>query len=109
RNIGSSVGISIVQALLTEGTARAHAELATDIRPGNPVLQSLPPALSPDNPAGLALLNGEVTRQAAMMAYIDDFRIMMTITLVVMPLLLLIRRPAQARPASDEDIPEILE
>jgi MFS transporter, DHA2 family, multidrug resistance protein len=31
RNIGSSVGISIVQALLTHGMARAHAELAVDI------------------------------------------------------------------------------
>ena len=36
RNIGSSVGISIVQALLTRGTAEAHANLATFVTRGNP-------------------------------------------------------------------------
>jgi DHA2 family multidrug resistance protein len=92
RNIGSSVGISIVQALLTQGVARAHAGLSADIHYGNPVLRALPQMLSPDNLAGLAVIDIEVTRQAAMMAYVSDFRIMMTITLLTMPLLLLIRR-----------------
>jgi len=94
RNIGSSVGISIVQALLTEGTARAHAQLATDINYANPVLGTLPQVMSPGNPIGLALLNAEVTRQAAMVSYVNDFRLMMLITLVTMPLLLLIRKPS---------------
>jgi DHA2 family multidrug resistance protein len=49
RNIGSSVGISIVQAMLTSGTARAHAELASDITPGNLAFPSLPAALDPAN------------------------------------------------------------
>ena len=92
RNIGSSVGISIVQALLTQGVARAHAGLSADIHYGNPVLRALPQVLSPDNLAGLAIIDIEVTRQAAMMAYVSDFRIMMTITLLTMPLLHLIRR-----------------
>jgi DHA2 family multidrug resistance protein len=95
RNIGSSVGISIVQALLTEGTARAHAELAVDISSANPLLQTLPPAFDAATPAGLAALNVEVTRQAAMMAYVADFRVMMFITLATIPLLLLIRKGAQ--------------
>jgi DHA2 family multidrug resistance protein len=99
RNIGSSVGISIVQALLTQGMARAHAELAVDISTANPVLQSLPQALSPATPAGLAALNAEVTRQAAMMAYVSDFRVMMALTLLTIPLLLLIRRPARGAAA----------
>jgi MFS transporter, DHA2 family, multidrug resistance protein len=108
RNIGSSVGISIVQALLTHGMARAHAELAVDISSANPVLQTLPPAFNPASSAGLAALNAEVTRQAAMMAYVSDFRVMMAITLLTIPLLLLIRQaprtgaatmPAAADPA----------
>jgi DHA2 family multidrug resistance protein len=100
RNIGSSVGISIVQALLTEGTARAHAQLAVDVNSANLALQSLPQALNPASPSGLALLNGEVQRQAAMMAYVGDFRVMMAITLVAVPLLMLIRRPARGAPAT---------
>ena len=105
RNIGSSVGISIVQSLLTEGTARAHAELAGDISYANPVLRLLPLAVNPTSMAGLAALNEEVNRQAAMMSYVHVFRVMMLITLFTMPLLLLIRRPQ--RPA--ETAPAALE
>ena len=49
--------------------------------------------MSFSDPAGIQALNGEVTRQAAMVAYVDDFRLMMLITLGVMPLLLLMRTP----------------
>ena len=106
RNIGSSVGISIVQALLTEGTARAHAELAVDSNTANPVLQTLPPSLSAATPAGLSALNAEVTRQAAMMAYVADFRVMMLITLAAIPLLLLIRKGPR-RTVSATEVPEL--
>jgi DHA2 family multidrug resistance protein len=100
RNIGSSVGISIVQAMLTSGTARAHAELATDITAGNLAFQSLPGAINPFTAAGLAVINGLVDRQAAMMAYLDDFRFMLALTVVSLPLLLLIRKakPAARKP-----------
>jgi DHA2 family multidrug resistance protein len=104
RNIGSSVGISIVQAMLTRGTARAHAELATFVSPANNALQSVPQMWDPHSPVGLATLNAEVTRQAAMIAYLQDFSMMMYLTIFAMPLLLLIRRPqrAAASPASAE-------
>ena len=104
RNIGSSVGISIVQALLTEGAARAHAELAVDITYTNQVLESMSQVFNPGTPAGRTILNAEVTRQATMMAYVSDFRVMMVITLLTMPLLLLIRRPASVRPIAGSAI-----
>jgi DHA2 family multidrug resistance protein len=51
-------------------------------------------------PSGMAALNAEVTRQAAMVAYIDDFKLMMLIALASLPLLLLLhdarRRPPPA-------------
>ncbi len=100
RNIGSSVGISIVQALLTEGAARAHAQLVTDVSYANPVLQALPSALNPASGAGLTALNLEVNRQAVMMAYVNDFRIMMVITLMAIPMLLLIRQAPRSGPVS---------
>jgi DHA2 family multidrug resistance protein len=48
---------------------------------------------------GLSALDAEINRQAAMIAYIDDFKLMMVITLVVAPLVLLLRdgRKGQAR------------
>ena len=99
RNIGSSVGISIVQALLTEGVARAHSQLSTDVNYANQVLQALPAAMNGLTSSGLAMIDMEVSRQASMIAYVDDFRIMMWVTLLTMPLLLLMR-PAQTAAAT---------
>ncbi|WP_148714205.1 DHA2 family efflux MFS transporter permease subunit [Chitinolyticbacter meiyuanensis] len=102
RNLGSSVGISIVQALLIQGTGRAHAHLAEQVNPANPAVQQLPALLDPHTPLGVALLNGEVDRQAAMIGYLDDFHLMMWVTLAAMPLLLLIRTPGR-QPAQAKD------
>ena len=96
RNIGASVGISIVQALLAVNAAGAHERLSEFISSNNPVLGTLPPALDPSTAAGLALLNGEVTRQATLIAYLGDFRVMMAMAIAAIPLLLLIRRPGRA-------------
>ncbi len=100
RNIGSSVGISIVQALLTENSGRAHATLAETVSAGNRGLVDLPTLMSPASRAGMEVLNLEVTRQAALIGYLDDFTIMMAITLAAIPLLLLIRSPRQMKGAS---------
>jgi MFS transporter, DHA2 family, multidrug resistance protein len=102
RNIGGSVGISVVQALLTRGSAQAHAQLAAAVAPGNPALATLPAALSPDTLNGLAVLNAEVSRQASLIAYVNDFWIMMVVTLLAIPLLLLIRRSGRGAPAPAE-------
>jgi DHA2 family multidrug resistance protein len=106
RNIGSSVGISVVQAMLTSGTARAHAELASDITAGNLGFQSLPAAVNPATAAGLGMINSLVDRQAAMMAYLDDFRFMLVLTVVSLPLLLLIRKakPAMKKPGDEPEM-----
>jgi len=106
RNIGSSVGISIVQALLVRGQGRAHAALAQTVWLGNRGLADLPPAMDPSSPAGLALINAEVTRQASLIAYVDDFRIMMLLAVVTIPLLLIMRTPRSAAtaPASAADM-----
>ena len=47
----------------------------------------------------MAMLNAQVQAQAAFIAYIDDFRLMMFVTLAVIPLLLFMRKPRQAAPA----------
>ncbi len=48
------------------------------------------------------MLNGEITRQAIMVAYIDDFHLMMIVTLCALPMLLLLKKgrpPAKGEPA----------
>ena len=104
RNIGGSVGISIVQALLTRGAAQAHAQIAATVGPGNLALATLPPLLDPSTRSGLALLNAEVTRQAFLVAYIDDFWVMMALTLAALPFLLALR-PPRRQAGGTADVP----
>jgi DHA2 family multidrug resistance protein len=99
RNIGSSIGISVVMALLSQSTQINHADIAQNASPFKPMMQEgfLPPTWSLDTAQGLAALNAEVTRQAATIAYLNDFQFMMWVTLAAVPLLIFLRRPA--RPA----------
>ncbi|MGB8842376.1 MAG: DHA2 family efflux MFS transporter permease subunit [Aliidongia sp.] len=98
RNIGSSIGISVVMTLLQTNTQRNHAEIAGHVTPFNRLFQSGAAALlwNPATPAGRAALDGTITQQALAIAYIDDFKLMMMVSLASIPLLLLFRRPARA-------------
>ena len=96
RNVGSSIGISLVQTLLTRNTVIAHSSLAERVTTASSAWHN--PAVAAafrHSPNGAALLEGAVTQQAAMIAYIDDFWFMLFLTLLVVPLLLLIRPPQQ--------------
>ena len=98
RNLGSAVGISITGALLQTNTQVNHAILAADVNPFNRALQAGAAARfwNPESIHGAVMLNEEVTRQAAIIAYIDDFKLMLVLAIVVTPLLLL-TRGTQAR------------
>jgi DHA2 family multidrug resistance protein len=100
RNLGGSVGISILVATLAQNTQVVHSRLAEGLRPDNPLAQApyLVAPFSLSTPSGIEALNAEVTRQAAMVAYVDDFRLLMLIALASIPLLLLLRE-ARRRPA----------
>jgi len=105
RNIGGSIGISAVVALLTENTQVVHSRLIENLRPDNPLAQEpfLGSTFSLSSPHGIAALNAEATRQAAMVAYLDDFKLMMMIVILAAPLLLLLRKaPPRAAPAAAE-------
>ncbi|AIY42151.1 Multidrug resistance protein B [Collimonas arenae] len=97
RNIGSSIGISLVQTLLVRNTQIAHAAIGEQINNANPALQdaAVQSAYNLNLDSGIAALNVEVTRQASMMAYLDDFKLMLILTLAVIPLLLLLRPPGK--------------
>lgn len=89
RNIGSSVGISIVITLLSRAGQINHAEIGARI-PAFGAEQTLIPSLwDPATPTGAALLNGELMRQSAAIGYANDFWLMMVLTLCAMPLVLM--------------------
>ena len=103
RNIGSSVGIALVQAFLTRNVQVAHASITEHVNIANPMLQdpTVTAVYGNGGVAGATLLNAEITRQASMVAYIDDFWMMFLVTLAIIPLLILIRPPkAQPDPSA---------
>lgn len=97
RNLGAAVGISIMQALIVTNTQAMHGSLAADVIPSDPLVQStLGNQFDLTSIIGLASINGEITRQAAMVAYLDDFRLMLIVTIICAPMLLLMRKPKTA-------------
>ncbi|MFI4997920.1 MAG: DHA2 family efflux MFS transporter permease subunit, partial [Hyphomicrobiales bacterium] len=108
RNLGSSVGVSIVFAELSTMTTVFHSQLVEHITPFNNALQDPDVAsiLSTTSDTGLALLDQMVTRQAEIMAYSNDFRLMTFISLVAFPLLLMLRSARQQR-MSAEAVPAL--
>jgi MFS transporter, DHA2 family, multidrug resistance protein len=95
RNVGSGLGISISSFLLTQGTQIMHARIAERITPFSRSLQTGGAFLlwnSVSGP-GKAALNAEVTRQASIIAYANDFKFMLFVSIASALLLLLLRRP----------------
>ncbi|MFZ2103652.1 MAG: DHA2 family efflux MFS transporter permease subunit [Oricola sp.] len=96
RNIGSSIGISIVTVMLTRNLQINHVELSAGLTPFNPVLGAVSPGAQAGNPAALSMVDQMVSAQSLMIAYIDDFKLMMVVTLAAIPLALLLRKPESA-------------
>jgi MFS transporter, DHA2 family, multidrug resistance protein len=95
RNIGSSIGISVVVTYLAQRTQANHEALAAFVNPFSlPLREAIEAGVyNLGSAQGLAAINAEVTRQAAMLAFLQDFRLMMWVSLAAIPLLLLLRKP----------------
>ena len=102
RNIGASVGISMVTALLAQNIQTSHQELGGHITAYsiNGIDPAMAKILGASGDSVMAVLNAEVTRQAAMIAYLDDFWLMMILTGLAIPLIFLLKR--LGRPRQDE-------
>ncbi|MEI5677373.1 MULTISPECIES: DHA2 family efflux MFS transporter permease subunit [unclassified Mesorhizobium] len=93
RNLGSSIGISAVTVVLTRNIQVNHSELSANITPFNQNLQAISPGAAAGNPTLLSQIDGMVNQQAAMISYIDDFKLMMIVSLCAIPLVFLLRKP----------------
>jgi DHA2 family multidrug resistance protein len=96
RNVGSSVGISVVTALLARNIQISHADLVSNLVPfGNMEYQLSALAQSvtgTDGTAVLQMLDAEVNKQASTIAYLNDFLLMMYVVVFSIPLLMLMRQ-----------------
>jgi DHA2 family multidrug resistance protein len=105
RNIGSSIGISVVMTLLARSTQVNHAEIAARIPAFGAEQSWLPRAWDPTTASGALALNAEVSRQAAAIAFVDDFWLLMVLTVIALPLVYFLRSAPHAKgaplPAAD--------
>ena len=102
RNIGAAAGISVTSFMLVSGMQASHAGLAATVTPyARPLLESQRGAklLDPTTPQGAARLNSAVSREALIIAYNNDFRLLSFLTLPSLAMLLLMRRARPPAPA----------
>jgi DHA2 family multidrug resistance protein len=104
RNLGSSVGISVVMTLLARMTMVNHAELAARVPAFGAETALVPSLWNPLTATGAAALDHEIVRQAMVLAYLDDFRLLMWLTLAALPLVFFLRARTAA-PASAAEAP----
>jgi len=88
-----------VQALLVRNTQLVHASLSAHLTPLAMAVHGLGAG---GGRHSMAALNAQVTAQAAMVAYLDDFYFMLVLTVLVIPLLLLVR--TGGAPAGAKDV-----
>ena len=92
RVYGSTIGIAVVQIFFYNNTQAMHLALAKNLTPYRAAAHVAGAIAKP----GLAALNDMVTQQAAVVAVIDQFKILMFAMLIVSPLVLFLRKPRPA-------------
>jgi DHA2 family multidrug resistance protein len=89
RLYGSTIGIAVVQIYFYNNTQAMHLALAQNLTP----YRAAAHAAGSISRQGLAMLNEAITGQAAVIAVIDQFKILMIVMLVASPLVLFLRKP----------------
>jgi DHA2 family multidrug resistance protein len=107
RNMGQGIGISLVSAVLVNMMQVNHAELAERLTATSSAVQTQMPGLLTGNPQTVSIINGLVQQQAAILSYLDDFWLMMLLSIATIPLILLLRgqkKNKDAPPKTKEEL-----
>ena len=96
RNFGAAVGISVIQLMTIRNQAAVQSRLVEGLRPDNPAIAMAMPGTDLSLPETAAQIEGEVTRQAMMVSYVDAFWILFVIGIAASLLVFLIRNPRRA-------------
>jgi DHA2 family multidrug resistance protein len=87
-----------MQALMIFNGQTMHASLAEQVTPDDPVVRAgLQEAARADSAAAVLALNDEITRQASMVAFVNNYWLMIVIGVVCVPMVLIMRKPILRR------------
>ena len=92
RNIGAAIGVSVTSTMLARNAQALHEVIGASVTPFNRALAAVG-AYNPATQLGAAMLDKVVGRQAEIIAYIDDYVLLICTTLPALLLLLVMRRP----------------
>ncbi len=99
RNLGAAIGVSVTSSVLVHNTQALHAEIGGAVTPFNRALMNGGTAVSrlwdPATQQGAAMLDRVIQHQAQIIAYADDYKMMIFTTAPIL-LLLLMRRSKPA-------------
>jgi MFS transporter, DHA2 family, multidrug resistance protein len=95
RNLGAAIGVSVAMSVLTRNTQALHEMIGASVTPFNRALQAVGPHqwLDPVTPHGAALLDRIIGEQAQIVAYANDYVLLIMATLPAWLLLLMMRLP----------------
>jgi DHA2 family multidrug resistance protein len=108
RNIGAAIGVSVTEFMMVRSTQESHANIAAGITPFNRMFQqhdAVAQLLGPGTVHGAERLNEMITRQAQIIGFNNDYRMMTFVVIAPLVLLLFMRRPgtpARAVPIAEE-------
>ena len=104
RNIGSAIGVSVATSMLARNSQAMHEMIGASLTPFNRALQAVGPVghwLDPATRHGAMLLDRIVNEQAQIVAYADDYMLLIMATLPAWLLLLMIRLPRRVDAAAE--------
>ena len=102
RNIGAAIGVSVTSTVLARNTQVMHELIGASVTPFNRALEMAVGGhawLDPATRRGAALLDRVINQQAQIVAYADDYKMLIMTTFPALALLLLMRLPSRAAPA----------
>ena len=97
RNLGAAAGISVIQTITIRDVASVQSRLVEHVRPDNPLMNWRMPSFDPNLTSSISATLGEITRQATMVAYVDSYRMLLLLAVVMAPLCLMLRNAPTAK------------
>ena len=109
RNIGAAIGVSVTSSLLAHNSQALHEMIGGYVTPFNRALHAVGPVhqwLDPGTRGGAVLLDRMINQQAQIVAYVDDYVLLIATTLPALLLLLLMRMPRKTAAPVETEVME---
>jgi len=96
RNIGAGAGISVILAMMIRDQSAIQSRLVEWVRPDNPIVAWRLPDFDAMNHESVGGMMSMIMREVAMVAYVDSYRLLLTLAVIITPLCLLMRSAGKA-------------